>query len=115
MKDRHLESLTRLQAIEQAIATIQKYVAAETSNSFCENKMAHDAVLFQFSIIGEAIIRVEDAKLEKYNYPWYKVRSFRNLITHEYFNIKLTAVWEIIEYDLPELNKVIKTILQNEF
>jgi uncharacterized protein with HEPN domain len=43
------------------------------------------------------------------------VRAFRNLISHEYFNIELAAVWEIIEKDLPELKIIINTILNNEF
>jgi len=115
MKDSHIESLKRLQDIEKAIVSIQKYVASETMKSFCENDMVHDAVLFQFSLIGEAIHNVENEKLGKYDYPWYKVRSFRNMIAHEYFNIKLGVVWEIIEFDLPELNTVIQTILENEF
>ena len=115
MKDSHIESLKRLQDIEQAIAFIQKYIANETYESFCQNELVHDAVLYQFSVIGEAVINVEDDKLKKYNYPWFKVRSFRNMIAHKYFNIKLIAVWDIIESDLPELNEVIKSILKNEF
>ena len=105
----------RLQHIDEAIKKIQKFVAGNTLVSFCENDMIHDAVLFQFTVIGEAINFVENEKLDKYDYPWYKVRSFRNLIAHEYFNIKLSAVWLIIENDLPELQTVIATILQNEF
>jgi len=115
MKDSHIESLKRLQDIEKAIASIQKYVARETMDSFCENDIVHDAVLFQFSVIGEAINGVESEKLENYDYPWYKVRSFRNMIAHEYFNIKLGVVWEIIESDLPQLDIVIQVMLKNEF
>ena len=51
----------------------------------------------------------------KYNYPWYKVKSLRNMIAHEYFNIKLPAVWQIIENDLQQLKEVVQTILKKEF
>ncbi|MBL0051956.1 MAG: DUF86 domain-containing protein [Bacteroidetes bacterium] len=71
--------------------------------------------MLQFIIIGEAIIHVEDEKLDKYNYPWYKVRSFRNMIAHEYFNIKLPAVWMIIENDLQQLKKVVNLIPLSKF
>ena len=77
--------------------------------------MLHDAVMLQFIIIGEAIMHVETEKLDKYTYPWYKVQSFRNMLAHEYFNIKLPAVWQVIEKDLPELKSVVQTILKNEF
>ena len=115
MKDSSLESLKRLQHIEQAITTIQNYVVGETAESFCKNSLLHDAVLFQFTVMGEAIIHVEEEKLGKYDYPWYKVRSFRNLITHEYFNIKLSAVWQIIETELPKLKNILQMIIKNEF
>ncbi len=115
MKDNHLESFERLKHIEQAITDIEKYTAGENSKSFCEKNILHDAVMLQFIIIGEAINFVEEEKLAKYNYPWYKVRSFRNMIAHGYFNIKLTAVWQIIKNDLPQLKQVIQTILKNEF
>lgn len=114
-KDSHLESLKRLQHIVEAIAEIQKYVLAESVTSFCQSGLLHDAVLYQFSVIGEAIIHIEGEKLDKYDYPWHKARSFRNMIAHEYFNIKLIAVWAIIQNDLPELNKVVEQILANEF
>ena len=88
MKDSHMESQQRLQHIEQAIADIEKFVKGETMETFCKKDMLHDAVMMQFIIIGEAIIHVENEKLAKYDYPWYKVKSFRNMIAHEYFNIK---------------------------
>ncbi len=115
MKDSHIESQHRLQHIEQAIADIEKFTKGETKETFCENDMLHDAVMMQFIIIGEAIIHVENEKLDKYDYPWYKVKSFRNMIAHEYFNIKLPAVWQIIENDLQQLKQIVQTILKKEF
>ena len=94
---------------------MEQYVAAETIESFCKNNLLHDAVLYQFTVVGEAITHVEESILEKYDYPWYRVRSFRNMIAHEYFNIKLPAVWKIIQADLPRLRDTVLRILKNEF
>jgi uncharacterized protein with HEPN domain len=77
---------------------IEKYTAGFTETTFESNPLVQDAVLFHFSVIGEAIIHVDKGLLEKIKYPWYKVRSFRNIIAHEYFNIKMSAVWTIIIY-----------------
>lgn len=115
MKDSHVDSQQWLQHIVQAIADIEKFVTGETMETFCEKDMLHDAVMMKFLIIGEAIIHVENEKLDKYDYPWYKVKSFRNMIAHDYFNIKLPAVWHIIERDLQELKRVVQTILNKEF
>jgi uncharacterized protein with HEPN domain len=77
--------------------------------------MIFDAVLLQFIIIGEAIIHVEKETLEKYDYPWFKVRAFRNFIAHEYFDINPCAVWKIIKQDVPELKTLVGLIILNEF
>ena len=114
-KNSRLESLKRLQHIEKAIESVKKYTVNENVETFCANSLIHDAVLFQFSVIGEAINQVDNEILEKYDYPWYKVRSFRNLIAHEYFNVKLSSVWQIVQSDLEGLKNVIQTVIKNEF
>ncbi|RLD51030.1 MAG: hypothetical protein DRJ05_18880 [Bacteroidetes bacterium] len=115
MKDRIDVSHERLTHIQKAIVEIETFAHTSNLNDFLNDSFLSSAILYQFSVIGEAIIHVETSLLEKYKYPWFKVRALRNLISHEYFNIKLDAVWDIIENDLPELKEVIETILDNEF
>jgi uncharacterized protein with HEPN domain len=115
MKDRHLDSQKRLEQILKAITEIELYIKGHDRISFCNSGLVQDAVLMQFIVVGESIHYVETEKLERYNYPWYKVKSFRNMIAHEYFNIKMAAVWEIIQNELPKLKLTVSTILETEF
>ncbi len=115
MKDSHEENYNRLLHIQEAIVTIEKFAKGETLETFCENEMLNNAIMLQFIIIGEAIVHVDSNKLDKYDYPWYKVKSFRNMLAHEYFNIKLPAVWYIIETNLQQLKVIIQSVLDNEF
>lgn len=115
MKEKHWDSQRRLAQILKAIITIDRNVEGLDRIAFCKNGLVQDAVLMQFIIIGESIDYVENEKLVKYDYPWYKVKSFRNMIAHDYFNIKMTAVWEIIQKDLPHLKSIVSVILQSEF
>ena len=101
--------------IQKAINEIEAFTSNVSKKDFLANHLLSSAVLFQFSVIGEAIIHIETDLLDKYKYPWYKIRAFRNLISHEYFQIKLDAVWEIIVNDLAELKRIIETILNSEF
>lgn len=101
--------------IKKAICEIETFTSGISKNDFMDVKLISSAVLFQFSVIGEAIIHIEISILDKYEYPWYKVRAFRNLIAHEYFSIKLDAVWDIIDYDLKKLKQTIDKILEQEF
>ncbi len=115
MKDRRKESYERLIHIQKAILEIESFTHDVSKNDFLNDQLLSSAVLFQFSVIGEAIIYVETYLLNKYEFPWHQVRAFRNLISHEYFNIKLEAVWDIVVNDLPKLKQVIETILKKEF
>ncbi|WP_418884498.1 HepT-like ribonuclease domain-containing protein [Cognataquiflexum nitidum] len=36
-------------------------------------------------------------------------------MSHEYFNIKVTAIWEIIQKALPKLKSMVTIILETEF
>jgi uncharacterized protein with HEPN domain len=82
---------------------------------FLNDRVLINAALFQFAIIGEAIVQVDSDVLAKYEYPWHKVRGFRNFILHEYHAIEFRIVWEAIQKDLPELKKVIHAISQTNF
>lgn len=114
MKDHKKESFERLVHIQKAINDIEKFTCNISKEAFLNDQLITSAVLFQFSVIGEAVIHIESSLLNKYTYPWHKVRAFRNLISHVYFQIKLEAVWDIIANDLPELKQLIETILKNE-
>ena len=113
MKDRASDSHDRLLHIQKAICDIERFTSGCSESVFIGVEMLASAVLFQFSVIGEAIIHVDPELLEKYDYPWFKVRAFRNLVAHEYFDIRLSSVWKIVEKDLPEFKKVIETMIES--
>jgi uncharacterized protein with HEPN domain len=115
MKDSLKNSYDRLIHIQKAISEIERFTIGCTELNFEKDEMLVSAVLFQFSVIGEAIVHVDSVILEKYDYPWFKVRAFRNLVAHEYFNIRLISVWKIIENDLQEFKNIIEDVLDNEF
>lgn len=113
MKKNSLEiALSRLNHILDSISAIEKYTKDINCNEFVSDSVVRDAVLYNFSVIGEAIAFVDKSVLEMSDYPWYKVRSFRNFIAHEYFNIKPEAVWMIIEKNLAELKSEIALLIR---
>jgi len=115
MRNSDITSEERLEHIVKAISDIEAFTFGSTKESYLVNYSLVSATLFQFAIIGEAIMYVDNSILSKYDYPWYKVRGFRNFIVHEYHAIEFRIVWESIKIDLPELKKTILTILNNEF
>jgi len=105
MRDNSITGKERLEHILKAIADIADFVKDASKESYLHDAVLINATLFQFAIIGEDIVHVDDDLLAKYDYPWYQVRGFRNFILHEYHAIEFRIVWEAIQNDLPELKK----------
>ena len=115
MRDKETDSKERIKHILKAISDIESFIENQTKESFLESYVTINATLFQFAVIGEAIVHVDNDILNRYSYPWHRVRGFRNFILHEYHSIEFRIVWEAIYKDLPELKKILKKILENEF
>ncbi len=103
-----------LHAIE-AIENIQEFASPHSPESFFSDLKTTSACLFQFSIVGEATFNIDFDILEKYDYPWHRVKSFRNYILHEYHGIEMKVVWDTIQRVLPQLKIVMEQIMANEF
>jgi uncharacterized protein with HEPN domain len=71
-------------------------------------------VLYHLQIIGEATRALSSEIMQNYSQvPWSKIVGLRNRVVHEYFDIDLDIVIDIVTYDLPELKEQIKGILNN--
>jgi len=115
MRDSTITNKERLQHILEAIFKINDFVKGQSKESFVNNDIIQNATLFQFTIIGEAVVNIDRELLDKYPYPWHNVRSFRNFILHEYHAIEIWIVWETAKNDLPKLKQVVESILKDEF
>lgn len=74
--------------------------------------MLHDALLFQFVVIGEAVKNLTPETRESApETPWTDIAGLRDLIAHEYFRIDIHRVLEIVERDLPPLAQAIDELL----
>lgn len=66
MKDRKADNQDSLHQIERAINQVELFVTGISSDEFKNNELISSAVLFQFSVIGEAINHIDKNLLNKY-------------------------------------------------
>lgn len=99
----------RLRDIKDAILAIRQHLAnAGDTMAAKEDPLLHDALLFQFVVIGEAVKNLSTETRESApEIPWADIAGLRDLIAHEYFRIDIYRVLEIVERDLPGLEKAI--------
>jgi uncharacterized protein with HEPN domain len=102
----------RLQDILTAIKNIQSQTANLNFNDFEKNQTIVKAVLYDLIVIGEAAVRVDPEIKERYNrIPWRLMGDLRNVVTHQYFEVNLTIIWNTIKRNLPPLVNEIELIL----
>jgi len=97
----------------ECIDNIQDYTKDMPKDVFFDNKMAQDAVVRNFEIIGEAAKQVTNEIRLKYpDIEWKKMAGFRDILIHNYAGVDLDEVWVIIERDLTGLRKNLEVIIE---
>jgi uncharacterized protein with HEPN domain len=104
----------RLRDIQDAIAAIHEHLSrVGKAEPKMEDALLHDALLFQFVVIGEAVKHLTPETRESApEIPWADIAGLRDLIAHEYFRIDIHRVLEIVERDLPRLDHAIDGLLK---
>jgi len=94
--------------ISECIARIEKYTL-EGQEAFMQSSLIQDAVVRNLQVMGESTKRLPDEwKSAHPEIPWRKIVGFRNVVVHDYLEIDIPAVWEVVEHDLPDLKRVIE-------
>jgi uncharacterized protein with HEPN domain len=103
----------RLRDIQGAIVAIREHLEqAGATAAAREDPLLHDALLFQFVVIGEAVKHLAPETRESApEIPWTDIAGLRDLIAHEYFRIDIHRVLEIVERDLPPLEQAIDDLV----
>ncbi len=95
-----------------AARSIQEFTQDAVFNDYAGNKMMRSAVERQLEILGEAARRVSDGFKEGHpGVPWRQIVGLRNLLAHEYGDIRDERVWQIVSGDLPSLIDDLKPLV----
>jgi len=71
----------------------------DSADDFHNDTKSFDATMMNFVVIGEVV-------------DWFKIKSFRNIIAHNYFGIDAEEVWQIIENHLFPLKENLERIIE---
>jgi len=102
----------RIRHIVEAIRDIEEFTSGLTYKEFREDARSYYACLYRLSVIGEAVSRLDSHITDQLEYPWHRVKAFRNFILHEYHKVDEKLVWETIHSVLPEFKRIMQLLLK---
>jgi len=94
---------------------IRAFIANVTYARFTQNKLIRYAVERSLLIIGEAANHVsqkfQEAHLE---IPWQQIIGQRNVLAHEYGDIKVDRIWLSATVSVPALLKALQGLIPED-
>jgi uncharacterized protein with HEPN domain len=104
-----------LQHVLDAIGNIQAYTVGMDADTFKADRKTCDAVIRNLEVIGEAcnnVVKNHQAfAAANAAVPWSFAYEMRNALSHGYFTVDLTIVWQTIQQDLPGLKLQIEKLV----
>lgn len=96
----------------QAASDAAEFVAAVDQTQFYADKLHQYAVIRCIEIIGEAAGKVSrefrDAHPE---IPWSDIVGMRHRLIHNYSDVRLDLVWDVVRSKLPELIAILRPLV----
>ena len=92
--------------------TLYDFVRGVSFYIYSQDKKLQLAVERALEIIGEAARRVSDPYRQKHpEIPWQTIIGQRNVLAHEYGEIKHELIWKVATIRIPELISLLEKLI----
>ena len=99
--------------ISNAIQRILRYSQNLTRQELELNDEKQSAMLYQITIIGEATKRLSlEFRQANPDIPWREMAGMRDVIVHEYDQLDLDVIWDVIHNKLSSLLRQISALIK---
>ena len=105
--------LDYLNDVHDAIKRALDYTDGMIWEEYLRDPKTQDAVVRNLEVIGEATKVLSEQIREQYpGIPWREMMGTRDRLIHHYFGINQEIVWQIVQYDLPELKIQVERLIE---
>jgi len=105
--------LDYLQDMLDAMAKARVFLGEMSQKEFEADERTAYAVIRALEMAGEAARHIPEEITQRYpQVPWGEMTGMRNVLIHDYLEVDLEAVWLTVKDDLPEAEREIKRIIE---
>lgn len=88
----------------RACQMIREFCKNINKNNFLEDEKTQSSVLYQIIIIGESVNKFDSDFMASHpQIPFNAIKGMRNRVVHEYKEVDLDILWEVIQSNIPKL------------
>ena len=117
-KELALEILSQIYQASQTI--LERFKPVKSINDFTDSPAGmekFDSICMLLSAIGEALKNLDKTtnKTLLPQYPqvdWKKAKGLRDIISHQYFDINVEAIYNVCKNNIPELAQTINKMIR---
>ena len=97
--------------ILENIEKIEEFSKGLSKKDLENDELRKYAIVRAIEVIGEAVKNLSQEFKEKHkDIPWKDIIGTRDIMIHRYFGVDSEVVWDIIENNLPDLKKKLKSV-----
>jgi len=101
--------------IAKLCQTILRLTSNMTEAEFQHDERTQLAILYEITILGEVVKRLSaEFRNQHSNIEWRKIAGMRDRLVHDYDEVKLDLVWQVLKTNIPELLAYITQLLPIE-
>lgn len=102
----------RLEHMAQAMQNVITYTDGMTVEQLANNSLVKHATAYNIQILGEAVYKLTDEfKNSHPETPWKLIEKMRHILVHDYYQVNMQIMWDVITMDIPKLKPQIEKYL----
>lgn len=101
--------------IAKLCQTMLRLTANMTEAEFQRDERTQLAILYEITILGEVVKRLStEFRSQHSTIEWRRIAGMRDRLIHDYDEVKLDLVWEVVTTNIPELLQYITPLLPSK-
>ncbi len=99
--------------MRDAASKVMRFTQGLSYEAFLGNEEKQWVVIRGIEIIGEATTKLSAEFVDAHpDFPWKHMRGMRNVLIHNYAEVDLRIVWDAVQKDLPDVERMATALLE---